>query len=93
VRAGGEGFDYDYLIVSLGAEVAPTADLSGLDAPWELDAAIAAGEHLADFDGGKVVVGVEQWPYRCPPAPFEAAKRRNTSGSLSRAPSRPYSTR
>ena len=23
--------------------------------------------------GGRVVVGVESWPYRCPPAPFEAA--------------------
>lgn len=73
VEAGGEGFDYDYLIVSLGAEVAPRNDLTGLDAPWELDAAIAAGEHLADFNGGRVVVGVEAWPYRCPPAPFEAA--------------------
>ena len=73
VGAGGQGFDYDYLIVSLGAEVAPKADLEGLDAPWELDAALAAGERVAGFRGGKVVVGVEQWPYRCPPAPFEAA--------------------
>jgi sulfide:quinone oxidoreductase len=73
VEAGGEGFDYDYLIVSLGAEVAPKADLAGLEAPWELDDAVAAGERLAGFDGGRVVVGVESWPYRCPPAPFEAA--------------------
>jgi sulfide:quinone oxidoreductase len=73
VEAGGEGFDYDFLIVSLGAEVAPQADLAGLEAPWELDEAVAAGERLAAFDGGSVAVGVESWPYRCPPAPFEAA--------------------
>ena len=73
VETSAEGFDYDYLIVSLGAELAPKADLAGLESPWELDDAIAAGKRLADFDGGRVVVGVESWPYRCPPAPFEAA--------------------
>ena len=46
---------------------------AGLEAPWELDDALAARERLAGFDGGRVVVGVESWPYRCPPAPFEAA--------------------
>jgi sulfide:quinone oxidoreductase len=73
VTTDGEDFDYDFLIVALGAEVAPRNDLTGLDAPWELDGAIAAGEHLADSNGGRVAVGVEGWPYRCPPAPFEAA--------------------
>jgi sulfide:quinone oxidoreductase len=73
VETSAEGFDYDYLIVSLGSELAPKADLAGLESPWELDDAIAAGKRLADFDGGRVVVGVESWPYRCPPAPFEAA--------------------
>jgi sulfide:quinone oxidoreductase len=73
VSTDGEDLDYDFLIVALGAEVAPRNDLTGLDAPWELDAAVAAGENLADFNGGRVAVGVEAWPYRCPPAPFEAA--------------------
>jgi sulfide:quinone oxidoreductase len=67
------GFDFDYLIVSLGAEVTRRPELSGLEAPWELDDALAARERLAGFQGGRVVVGVESWPYRCPPAPFEAA--------------------
>ncbi len=73
VETSAEGFDYDFLIVSLGAELAENPDLSDLDAPWELDEAVAAGERLAKFEGGKVVVGVESWPYRCPPAPFEVA--------------------
>jgi sulfide:quinone oxidoreductase len=67
------GFDYDYLIVSLGAELARSPQLAGLEAPWELDDALAARERLGGFDGGRIVVGVESWPYRCPPAPFEAA--------------------
>jgi sulfide:quinone oxidoreductase len=67
------GFDYDYLIVSLGAELERNGTLAGLEAPWELEDSLAARERLGGFDGGHVVVGVESWPYRCPPAPFEAA--------------------
>jgi sulfide:quinone oxidoreductase len=73
VETSAEGLDYDYLIVALGAELRRTDELAGLEAPWELDDALAARERLASFDGGHVVVGVEQWPYRCPPAPFEVA--------------------
>jgi sulfide:quinone oxidoreductase len=67
------GFDYDYLIVALGAELRRDGELAGLEAPWELEDSLAARQRLAEFDGGHVVVGVESWPYRCPPAPFEAA--------------------
>ncbi|HSI80987.1 MAG TPA: FAD/NAD(P)-binding oxidoreductase [Solirubrobacterales bacterium] len=73
VETSAAGFDYDFLVVSLGAEIGAGADLDGLEAPWELDQAVAARDRLAGFDGGRVVVGVESWPYRCPPAPFEAA--------------------
>jgi sulfide:quinone oxidoreductase len=73
VETDSGGFDYDYLIVALGAELQRSEATSGLEAPWELDDALAARGRLADFDGGRIVVGVESWPYRCPPAPFEAA--------------------
>jgi len=73
VETSGEGLDYDYLIVALGAELQRSERVAGLEAPWELDDALSARERLAGFDGGHVVVGVESWPYRCPPAPFEAA--------------------
>ncbi len=73
VETGAGGFEYDYLIVALGAELRESDQLAGLEAPWELDDALAARERLAGFQGGRVVVGVESWPYRCPPAPFEAA--------------------
>jgi sulfide:quinone oxidoreductase len=73
VETSSGGLDYDYLIVSLGAELRRSNELAGLEAPWELDHALAARRRLAGFEGGRVVVGVESWPYRCPPAPFEAA--------------------
>jgi sulfide:quinone oxidoreductase len=73
VETGAGDFDYDYLIVALGAELRRSDELAGLEAPWELEDALAARERLAGFDGGRVVVGVESWPYRCPPAPFESA--------------------
>jgi sulfide:quinone oxidoreductase len=73
VETSSGGYDYDYLVVSLGAELQRSERVAGLEAPWELDDALAARERLAGFEGGRVVVGVESWPYRCPPAPFEAA--------------------
>jgi sulfide:quinone oxidoreductase len=73
VETDSGGFDYDYLIVALGAELRRDGQLTGLEAPWELADSMAARDRLAEFDGGHVVVGVESWPYRCPPAPFEAA--------------------
>lgn len=66
-------FDYDYLIVALGADVVERADLAGLHAPWEIDGALALRDQLREFRGGRVVIGPASWPYRCPPAPFEVA--------------------
>lgn len=66
-------FDYDYLIVALGAVVQNDPNLAGLDSPWELDHAVAIRERLRTFQGGRVVIGPASWPYRCPPAPFEVA--------------------
>jgi sulfide:quinone oxidoreductase len=70
----GEGsFDYDYLIVSLGSVLREDPRAAGIEAPWELDQSIALRDRLGSFRGGRVVVGAMEWPYRCPPAPFEVA--------------------
>jgi sulfide:quinone oxidoreductase len=66
-------FEYDYLIVSLGAALKDDPAVQGLEAPWELQYAEQLRERLRHFDGGKVLVGPLEWPYRCPPAPFEVA--------------------
>ena len=47
VETGSGGVDYDYLIVSLGAELRRSQQVAGLEAPWELDEALAARERLA----------------------------------------------
>ena len=73
VRTDGGDFDFDYLIVSLGSVLDEDPRMAGLEAPWELDRALKARDRLADFRGGRVVVGASSWPYRCPPAPFEVA--------------------
>jgi sulfide:quinone oxidoreductase len=67
------GFEYDYLVVALGAVLEDDPALEGLEAPWELDHAERARERLRGFNGGNVLVGPRAWPYRCPPAPFEVA--------------------
>lgn len=66
-------FEYDTLIVALGAAIADRDDLAGLHAPWEIDGALALRDQLRDFRGGRIVIGPASWPYRCPPAPFEVA--------------------
>lgn len=66
-------FEYDYLVVALGSVLKDDPALEGLEAPWELAHAVALRERLRSFDGGNVVVGPLEWPYRCPPAPFEVA--------------------
>lgn len=47
------------------------ADHTGQHVYQSPEAAVRLGQALADFDGGRVVVGVGGLPYRCPPAPLE----------------------
>jgi sulfide:quinone oxidoreductase len=73
VETDNGSFEYDYLIVSLGSVLKDDPRVAGIDAPWELDAALRVRERVSQFKGGKIVVGATSWPYRCPPAPFEVA--------------------
>ena len=70
-----EKIEYDYLIVSLGLQTRPDL-LPGFaessQHPWEMESAVRLRDTLANFRGGRVVVGVPPGPYRCPPAPYEA---------------------
>ena len=70
-----EKIEYDYLIVSLGLQTRP--DLvpgfsESSQHPWEMESAVRLRDTLANFRGGRVVVGVPLGAYRCPPAPYEA---------------------
>jgi sulfide:quinone oxidoreductase len=69
-----EALTYDYLIVPLGLQTRPDLVSGFAEAsihPWEIESAVRLRDTLANFRGGRIVVGVPLGPYRCPPAPYE----------------------
>lgn len=76
VKTSTKSFEYDYLIVALGAELSPEKipGLSGRDHHiYELEDAIRFGKALRSFSGGAIAVGVSSLPFKCPAAPYESA--------------------
>jgi sulfide:quinone oxidoreductase len=76
VRANGEDLAYDYLVVALGADLAPEAMSGYTDAAhnfFDLEGAAGLWPALQRFEGGQVAVLVSAMPYKCPAAPYEAA--------------------
>jgi len=73
VETNVEELTYDYLIIALGAELAPETlpDFSG--AFYELDATMKLRDALRAFPGGNLTIGVSSTPFKCPAAPYEAA--------------------
>jgi sulfide:quinone oxidoreductase len=65
----------DHLVVALGADydLDATPGLRDSTEFYSLDGAAELARVLPDFTGGRVVVGVCGAPYKCPPAPSEAA--------------------
>lgn len=69
-------FDADVLVVALGADLDPGATPGLVEGGHEFyteAGAFATGNVLAQFEGGRVVVGVTSTPFKCPPAPSETA--------------------
>ncbi len=69
-------YDADILVVALGADLVPEATpglVEGGNEFYSVAGAGIAGEALAAFGGGNVVVGVTSTPFKCPPAPSETA--------------------
>ena len=69
-------YDADILVVALGAEydIAATPGFAegGLEY-YSVPGAERLRDALADFTGGKILIGVLGQPFKCPPAPFEGA--------------------
>jgi sulfide:quinone oxidoreductase len=67
---------YDYLVLALGATLAPEAT-PGFDeaayTPYDLAGATRLWSALQRFEGGRVAVLVAGMPYKCPAAPYETA--------------------
>jgi sulfide:quinone oxidoreductase len=68
-------FSFDYLVVALGAEMAPEAVPGfgqGACNLYDIEGARRTHEAIRDFAGGKLVFMVCGLPFKCPPAPYEA---------------------
>ena len=66
--------DYDYLIISLGAEMHPETVpgmAEGAYNPWSFKGADRLRRRLAAFKGGKIVLFIASLPISCHPAPYE----------------------
>src|ERR1700722_5466234 len=76
VGTDGETFEADILVVALGADLDPGATpglTEGGHEFYTVAGAFALRDVLAQFAGGRVVVGVTSTPFKCPPAPSETA--------------------
>jgi sulfide:quinone oxidoreductase len=76
VETDAGAFDADILVVALGADLHPEATpglLEGGNEFYTVEGAFALRDVLANFNGGRVIVGVTSVPFKCPPAPSETA--------------------
>jgi sulfide:quinone oxidoreductase len=68
--------DYDYLIIALGAELAPEI-IPGLSGAahtfYTIEGAKKLQDALKEFKGGTLAIVVSALPYKCPGAPHEAS--------------------
>src|ERR671919_757314 len=67
-------FAYDYLVVALGAELAPEK-VPGFESAFHmytLEDAKKLRDALSSFRGGSIRLVVSSTPFKCPPAPYEA---------------------
>ncbi len=69
-------YSFDYLIVALGAELAPElvpGVVEGAHSFYTFEGACRLQEAFRAFPGGRIAVVVAAMPYKCPGAPHEAA--------------------
>jgi sulfide:quinone oxidoreductase len=75
VRTGQGEFTYDYLVIALGAELAPEK-VPGFESAFHmytLEDAMKVRGALSSFRGGSIRLVISSTPFKCPPAPYEAA--------------------
>src|SRR3990172_4943853 len=76
VETDGGTFDADVLVVALGADMDPAATpglVEGGNEFYSVAGAEALRDVLPRFERGAAIVGVTAAPFKCPPAPSEAA--------------------
>jgi sulfide:quinone oxidoreductase len=91
VATSAESLAWDYLVIALGADLNEAA-VPGLAEVGHTFYSVAGAERLkpilAAFSGGEVAILIAKTPFKCPPAPYEAAmllhhafERRGLSGN------------
>ncbi|MFQ5866924.1 MAG: NAD(P)/FAD-dependent oxidoreductase [bacterium] len=75
IKTNSGDFTYDYLVIALGAELAPEM-MTGFSETaynlYDLDGAIRLRHVLSKFSGGTIIIAVSALPFKCPAAPYEA---------------------
>jgi sulfide:quinone oxidoreductase len=81
VRTQSGEFSYDYLIVAVGVELAPEK-IPGLAENtmilYDLEHVMKIRQKILQLKSGRLAFAITGMPYKCPPAPFEAALIINT---------------
>src|SRR3989339_325938 len=76
ISTASESFSFDYLVVALGAELAPEIIPGLKDAShsfYSFEGARKLPQALDQFKGGSISLVVGSMPYKCPGAPHEGA--------------------
>jgi len=76
VRANSNDLTYDYLVVTLGADLAPEVMPGYVETAYnffDLEGSTELWSALQRFEEGRVAVLVSAMPFKCPAAPYEAA--------------------
>ena len=76
VKTKQENISYDFLVISLGAVLAPQKIPGLMENGFNLYDHNQLSEihnKLQNFDSGKIAISIMGMPYKCPPAPFEAS--------------------
>jgi sulfide:quinone oxidoreductase len=76
VRADSREFHYDFLVLALGADLTLDTRPGLAEAAqtfYTLDGAERLAAALRYFSGGRILITVAGLPFKCPPAPYEAA--------------------
>ena len=76
VKTSSQNISYDFLIISMGAILAPEK-IPGLKENgfnlYDHNHLLEIHERLKKIESGKIAISIMGMPYKCPPAPFEAS--------------------
>src|SRR5713101_332639 len=76
VKTKTNDYSYDHLIIATGAEYSAGL-IPGFEEyahhTYDLEHATKFRDRVQEFKGGRLVVAISRIPFKCPPAPYEAA--------------------